>query len=94
MKATIEEYNEEVQWDIRESTLLVDGHIKIATATAAFIDWDGTIKNTQEVLIGIFGATDRLDYFSVGQLDTEERIDGEAIAGNFGWLHQGPLAQP
>jgi hypothetical protein len=90
MKATIEEYNEETQWDIQESSVVRDGHIKIATATAAMVNWNGEVTTTTEVMVGVFGSKDHLDFFAIW--NTEDNLADKRhrdLIGTF--LHQGPL---
>lgn len=90
MKDTIEEYNEETRWEIRESSVVRDGHIKIATATAAMVNDYGNneVTTTTEILVGVFGSKDHLDHFAVWNAQdnmTEKRSAIEVF------LHQGPI---
>lgn len=91
MKDTIEEYNEETLWEIRESSVVRDGHIKIATATAAIVnDWDGQVTTTSEIMMGVFGSKDQLDYFAIFN-SKDDLTDGKHRDIITVFLHQGPL---
>lgn len=90
MKETLEEYNEETQWDIRECSVVRDGHIKIATATAAMIAYDGEIQSTTEIMVGVFGNEDTLDHFAAWNAEDDMSERGSVIEV---FLHQGPVKE-
>lgn len=95
MKETLEEYNEGTTWEIRESSVVRDGYVKIASATAAMIEWNGTVKiiqSTTEIMVGVFGNEDTLDQFAVWNAkdDMSAKARRETIMV---FLHQGPVKE-
>lgn len=94
MKETIEEYNEETRWEVRESSVVRDGHIKIATAIAAMVNdyGDNEITTTTEIMVGVFGSTNELDHFAVWNArDNMASRNHRDIITVF--LHQGPVKE-